>query len=222
MAELPKTIPLLSSNAIVSYDWTDIASGLGYVDFYCFSAVDNTTEEYLISDNSGIYSHSKWTIDTNNDTSATLLETYTFTSSPFKTPQDAEGTMYINITNYSQSDQYQGRCYCIVSVYHYDGTTETLLGNACTTATTISGGANEFDNKVNCLNCEVSAIKFKIGDMLRAKVAVYGWSSGGTEDLKKGFGLDPAGRLDTDEYINPDDGGDTSIFRISMPFKQRL
>ena len=126
------------SQAIASYSYNDIVSGLGYQIFSCFATINDTTISYGIG-TSPIFS----------DPERTLLGTYgnasferkldlAFDTTPFNTARTASGVIFVNIPFGAIGSTNNSNVYCLVRVYHFDGSTETLLGSEQKTQTVVA------------------------------------------------------------------------------------
>ena len=92
MAEqLPQIIPKPIPSSIASYDNTDLASGLGYQNFYAVTTelAPSIAKVYLLVDDTSLYSN---TTSTSTSTTATL----NFDTSAFNIPRTAKGTAIVN------------------------------------------------------------------------------------------------------------------------------
>jgi len=70
--------------AIASYDWTDIASGFGFVSFYLTTADDGKIYQRILSEKALSSSEPAGVIETNG--------TYEFQTSVFNSPREIKGT----------------------------------------------------------------------------------------------------------------------------------
>lgn len=114
MVELNK-YPIPSEPATASYNWTEIASGEGYVFFYVFRAVvAGLVYSYHLVNNSalGVANTIVTTGGIDIDTTA------------FNTPRTIKGRAYIQATSSSGNN-------ILVKIYHVDASaTETQLGSS--------------------------------------------------------------------------------------------
>jgi hypothetical protein len=201
-----------ASPALANYSYEDIASGLGYINFYLYNAhVDSTpTTAYKIIDNNSIYSNYINTIGTGTrSTTFTNTDNYTFDSTPFSITRTAKGTATVNVTTGgSGTSSYVGSGRVLVSLFRYDGT-ETQLGD--TVMSREAGGNLTPIYATGCLSFTISETIFKVGDILRVKVALYAKTSNGSADGRGIFCHDPINRT----VVN----AETSQFIVKLPFK---
>lgn len=184
------------TNSIASYDWQDLASGLSYNIYYgCKDAEGN----YLLIDNSAVFSDS---IGEGDDETYTL----TFDTSIFNVPREVKGKAFMSVPI---STTTVGNCYAVGSLYHYDGTTETILGSGSGVDTPTGNNAT----KNQLLTFDIAQKHFKKGDILRAKVQIVQLE--GVADINY-TAYDPQGRT----YVTasaPDI--ENSQLIIHIPFK---
>lgn len=213
MADLmPVNFPIPGEQAIASYDIQDILNGLGYEQFYLCAFTDSSATTYAMIANT-IYGDPKIISGTQDTT-----QTFTFDSSIFNTPRTVKGTLYCDFSLMVDhaSGQNAGTGYVVVTLYHYDGSTETSLGTAQTDTVSLgsSGGARE-----KALKFALTEKTFAVGDRIRVKVQVN--SSGGTSGTSvTRVGVDPRNRTYT--AVSPGQVSfDTqhTTFNIYVPFK---
>lgn len=156
MAEVvPINFPIPMEKAIASYNYTDIDSGSGYVTYYLMRVNTSGSDKYLLTPTSS----SAGALDSNgNSFQATTYVNFDIT---FNIPRVVKGAAYLSGEVYHPSDD--GKI--IASLYHYDGSTETEIGEE-TTSVTIT------EDQPYCIAFDVSETKFKKGDTLRLKLKV--------------------------------------------------
>lgn len=205
MVGLPVTFPLPSETSIASYSWTDIANGAGYITFYGTTALNSTpTLTYSLITNAieadEVITHQL----KNND------ETYTFDVS-FNTPRILKGDCFAVVPIYAKGAAgNELTTTANLSLYHYDGTTETQIGSTVTGS--IEGG-DTYTWKTFCSIIEPSAeVSFKIGDILRFKVNLVTDNAGS----RGGFSHDPTNSSYGDPYAGEER---TRILSLHIPFK---
>ena len=205
---MPINIPLPQEPIMANYNWTDVASGVGFVTFDLFQTDNSTATEYRISDNvlGGEGSHAPVSSGT---------VTFTFDSSPLGTPRVMMGTAFALFSQAVWSTGGSGNSasvYAVVSICKWDGTNETVL--ATQTTSTLSR-VSALEAVTRSLGFSIAKTNFKIGEQIRIKVAVTSAISG-------------TGRTRTIwDPLNRDSGGEASItastnptyFKINIPFK---
>ena len=180
---VPRTYRKSAERAIASYSYTDIAEGTGVVAFYGA----NTDAGYILTTNSSLGSRTAWIETTSSEI---LNEDFDVT---FNSPRVIKGTLLANIP-VSFATGNSKAATATITVYHYDGTTETQLGTA--THTTAATTATQPDNlQIICLETEIAKTKFKKGETLRITVVTSVDSSGSTRYT----GFDPKGRIPSGE-----------------------
>lgn len=163
--------------AIASYDYSDIANGQGVIEFDLFTSRDETTLSYHTQETGNNYSE---TLQSNGDDT----QVYNFDSPTFNIPRVLKGTASFVFSWFviqgggNPTSGTQGNV--SVGVYHYDGTTETSLGEATTITMTIPDGNNERGGRTSVLNFDITEKVFKRGDRIRIKVTTTKVVEGGT------------------------------------------
>ena len=199
---------------IFNFDWIDYAAGVGYKTYYgCASRTSGGTAYFL----------------TDKEIDSTLSATGGATSSGayaqlinqdfdlvFERPaQIGGGDALINCTWHL--DTSDSSAYCVITIYHYDGTTETSLGTATTATQSVAGGGGA-ENHRECLKIAITDKKFNSGDTLRLTWELYGKSDNGTVDFN--IWHDPSSRATvTEEKASLTCGTDLSFhvpFRVDL------
>lgn len=201
------------SPQLANYSYSEIASGSGIIQFYLYTATDDDTPTTVnaLTDQSGIYSNdfSSASAGTRN-TSPTLLVTKNFDSSPFNIARRAEGTATVNITiGASAAGGATGSTFVEVTLYRWDGSTATQIGDKVRSTGMSGGGTTGYGTRA--LNFTIPSTIFPVGEMIRVKVELYVETSSGSSD---GFGYflhDPANRTVT--------GAETSVATLKLPFR---
>ena len=191
----PQVFPPLSEGAIASYDYYDFASSVGYKTFY---PADFSGATYSLVTET-IYSHAGYTAgecDLDFD-----IE--------FKRACDIKGDVIINIpcARYNPSGSPATIGYtATVYIRHWDGTTETELGNAVATQSD-SIGTVTWHYKMNALKVTVADTHFAAGETLRVTVVFV---QTGAERVY--LGHDPKGRTFTNWTYG-------TQMRVDVPFR---
>ena len=207
MAVIPTKIPEPPSAAVASFDYTDIASGLGYSTYYGFT---DTGGNYRLIDNTSVYSE---TTGDEVQSGGTPAITKTYTSSTFQLPRDIKGKAIINIPVKGQGTT--GVVYASGALIHYDGDTaaSAVIGQGNGAAATGADVASE-EVKYNCVSFDCTETHVKRGDAIKLKVDI--WS---TTDNWTITGHDP-----TNADYSPTAGNDLTEtqLKIMVPFKLDL
>jgi len=208
---IPRIYRKEDERAIVSFDYADIISGLGIVVFDGYSSEDSVGESFHISNKATSSGDNEISTQNNGNTNS-----YDFDSSPFNSIQTIKGTFETifshGIINTSSS---AGRTNAVtVAVYHYDGSTETLLGTATSPSITSVDGTNKVETRV--MSYSLVQKIFGIGDILRIKVTMA-WSGGGGTYLHF-FTHDPLNR----DFSTMNAADNPTYFKNKIPLKLDL
>jgi hypothetical protein len=207
--------------SLTNYSWTELASGTGYQVFYLGNV--NNAAAYVTLSN--VFSSE--TIKTVSIENLTVTETK-FTDINmdivFNKSVTVGGNLFVNCPIGVNNASLNGESAYMrlkVSVYHYDGSTETQLGSTAEGKQFYSGALN-VSAKKSYMASNMVAIStpkvFAAGETLR--ITLEGWFKvfGGTaRDFHVGLGHDPAGRADNigDEIIDSDT---STICKAQVPF----
>jgi len=198
--------------SIISYNWSELGSGSGYVTFYGGKAEDNNgDDEYFLTTTTP---RSRSIESTNTGDQITL--TRTFEATPFIIPAIVKGKALVTFTWGGDADNVNDSFDFSVYIIHYDGTTETTLGSIVEEFRYISGAGVVNQNETCYLDC--SEQKFEIGDSLRLKIVLRQSVNTGSNDHVLVLGHDPTNRDGT--YITPSSEDATTILRLDCPFKR--
>ncbi len=143
-------------SAIASYDWEEIASGLGHQLFYGSSVIlSGGAEKFLIP-------QALFGIGDQADEGTTTLDL-----SQFNLPSTIQGTAYIDYwTNKNTTD-----IHTVTLKFQKVSGTTTDISSAITSGNIISSGFSHHAMKI-----DINQTQFKVGDKLRVEVVV---SAGG-------------------------------------------
>jgi len=186
---------LKTNQPIASYDYYDLASGFGYKTFY---PADTQAPAYILTTQTP-YS------DVGSTTGACDLDF----DIEFKRACYIEGDVFVNVpcVRYNASGSPATIGYtATVYIRHWDGTTETELGNAVATESS-SIGTTEYRYKMNLLKITVAGQHFAAGEKLRVTV-VFVQTGAATIYL----GHDPKGRIFTNWTYG-------AQMRVDVPFR---
>lgn len=156
---------------LANYDFSDILSGIGYLRFYLSQTKDDSGTNYILIDR---------TIKTTEivagmgaigygDPPATV--TRDFDTAALTSPRVLEGECYCSLRGANDYVGDADEWYFTVTLYSYDGTTET----------SIASGTSETSSKRQetvVFNFTVPKTLIKIGERIRAGVAMTGKSLG--------------------------------------------
>ena len=153
---------ITTAESITTFNWSDLASKIGYIIFYGCAFNDSSgSDVYFLIPNTTLNSPTRLSrTSTPINETTTVTFDYTFSKSmyvkaaPFYCNCTIEGDN--NTTSYVEAE-----------VYHYDGSTETLLGeDKC---------SQKQGQAIRHLvyGTLSSGHKFSVGDILRIKLKVY-------------------------------------------------
>jgi hypothetical protein len=192
-----KTFIRSGEGAIASYDWTDTASGQGFISFYGFGTGNRGASAYNLG--SKILPSYPNQIPITGSTYGTEANWFSFIGTTFKSPQILEGIGYLRC-RWTFGASYAGTQtgYLTFTIYHVRGAVETQIGIAETENQSSSGAVTRVEN----LKVSFTKTNFAIGDYIKIKV---GRTSSRPTDNYFIVYFDP---LDADNY-----------FLLNIPFK---
>lgn len=207
--------------SIKAYSFADGIVAQGYKTYYlCMAANSVSTTKFLsssaIDSNTGLTSPSTRTslgYQGNNSANAVRFD-YDFDIG-FNQAQTIQGKMIFNYTQEAVGTGGGQSCtiYCTINAYHVtSGGTETLLGTVTSPSTASS--STDYIVLRNCLDIDVTAKHFAIGQKLRINVQVF-TAHGGVGNTLGYVYFDPTGATAMH------DAGDTedSTFEVQIPFR---
>ena len=214
---VPKFFNVPSSAAVPSYDFIDFQEGTGLATFYGVQSKNNATTNYNLVSSTGIYS---WNISTtftdtvDGDYQKGLDLDFDL---EFNKAKQLKGNFNISVPMRVVASGSNARFYSIVTVRHWDGSTETDLGssggvNANSLRTTINGNTKYYMDQ-HLIN--ISNLTFKKGETLRITIEIWYQIDGGGTPSTYHLGHDPANR-DSDDQI--DWSGNTTQLTVQVPF----
>jgi hypothetical protein len=203
------------SNALASYNWTDLAANTGVVQFYGFvneisgSVLRGLSQQTLYSSEI-----EKYYLNTND--AWTQVMDLDFDLTPFNAPATIMGVGQIQQGYYLQGSAAYARVFFIYRVRKWDGSTETEIASVVsqytqTDATIVMPVAN--------LPITIPQTQFKIGEQLRLTVEVW-MMRVGAANTYFALGEDPKNRDGT--YIKPSTVSTTSSLIFACPFSLDL
>lgn len=164
--------------ALANYDYSDIASGVGYSIFYGANLADGTTSgAYVLTDNI-IYSNkiTTWeSFDYIDGPSNYKPFDINFDTSSFNAPRIIAGDLIVSVPlgiGKAGADT-GGACTANISgaAILYDGTTETTIATFRSTDFTVADTIQDY--KVLSTKVPITATHFKPGEKIRIKIQVY-------------------------------------------------
>jgi len=182
MAEiLPVNFPVPGESSIASYNYTDLAEGVGYVIYYGISSTDSVGTTHFLH-TTAMYDGYNETTGTGNYT-AGVIDQAAFTAeididfdlSPYNLPKIVNGTVRIIVSIGAPAGGAgnAAEAYVTFTLYHWDGATETSIGTV--TSPTLVLAENTTVARTYNLEIDASAGRhFKKGEILRLNAKVYG------------------------------------------------
>lgn len=220
------------ATALANYDYTDIASGTGYSVFYGGNSYDGSVSgAYLIANNTFYSANITTTCIIGNTLTGPIEMDF---DTQFNLPRTIKGKVIVNVpfgigrkdaeTGGTATGNISG------AVIHYDGTTETVLGEFRTDAFTVDDDVVTINNKTLSGTVEISETDFKKGDYLRINLRVWGKT---VDNIARWMGIghdpknseDPATTAHTTPLVIYDSGSSTygnTIMEVHVPFKLDL
>lgn len=206
-----------TSPTIASYNFSEIVSGLGYIDFYLFSYQNETGDtEYGLGEQQ-VYSEEISDVGrfTNNDPwpYQTLIEK-TFSTSPFNEQRTISGDILISFYLWILGGSGSPSENITVKLYDYDGTTQTEV------ASYSLDGVDYSDTNGNQMTIRLPSIErtIKRGNKLQLYIHVEYRREDNTNIDAVEIAYDPQNR--DGENITPSTNSDlTTQSKISIPFQ---
>ena len=177
MAAMPQNFPA-PAGAVATYSYEDIASGLTYVVYY-----GNTTLDSTATLNYELIGTPQDPEEPTTSQARSLDNTHTFDTAPFKVARFYNGNT-INVILPFFTNPAAGTAAPTITVYvslfHYDGSTETQIG--ATVSKSLTGNTISQFEMLNALIEETDDFNFAVGDLLRLKVRIVTASSSNAND----------------------------------------
>jgi len=195
MAQIPIKIPAIGEAASASYDYVDLANGLGYTPFYLGQSEDTTNgKEYLLTDSTLIKSSEISRLG--------YSEELNFDSSGFNLSRTVKGTAYVSLVGGTNTANQSS-----VTVILYKVTVaaeEVPLSSSLVMTHAATGGIYYL------IQLPLTETIIKRGEKLRLSVTTTDPATGAAA-----IGIDPAGRtFNIDAAENYD-----SQSKILVPFR---
>lgn len=198
---------------LASYDYFDVASGTGVVNFYG----GNTSGGYILA--KGTFYSCPVITRAMITTANYVKEIDVNFDVEFNLPRTISGKTIVNVP----IGVYSGAvgpttldAYSIVKVIHYDGSTPTTLATSANgTVLTYTGGVGG-KYGTNALEVDITEKHFKRGEILRLTVEVWARDSASTQNVLLGHDPKDRGTSNFDTY---DFGTANTILSFQVPFK---
>lgn len=204
-----------ASQVLLNYNYTDIASGTGYITYFLLSSY-NTSTSHMLDNNINYSQDIEFTSSTTTSTTFVKVSDTDFDLTEFKISQTIGGIASANMTiGIPASPQVEG--YVIVKVRKWDGSTETDIasGQSKTKASIGGTGGNLLEN----IDVTIPKTLFSIGDVLRITIEGWARSPDGINLAKVTYGIDPKNRDGTVIIPSTDDPVSITTSLINIPFE---
>ena len=207
-----KVVPASPPTATASYDYYDIASGIGLKNFYVAQALSSgaLTDYYLTTD----------ATDYSGRTSCKMIPAgagYTTDDNyevTFNLPKIIKGNVRVSVLQGLAAGGAGQFVFLLMKLYKVSGGVVTQLGDEVCTNPVVSIGSTTTFSRENTVFV-VGRTHFKKGDILRLNIKVYA-----SNLVSTGYGTDPAGR---DDVASVSGGiiataGNSTQLKVGVPF----
>lgn len=195
--------PQQQESAIATFDYADLASGLGYDILYGTASKNfaGTASYHLVTDASAKASAAVSAL------SSATKATYHFLGSSFNEPRTAKGTAYVSLGMGANN----ATAHVAVQIFVLDSDLNATAICTLTSSSIITVGATDL-SEMKFIPLALTETNIKIGESLRLSVTHQQTSTGNTE-----VGHDPTGEDGT--YIPLAGTAHTTKMQLLMPFK---
>jgi len=165
----------------LSFDWTDVSSGVGYVRYYGYSTQTDSGVSYSL-DTNAIWSDEPENGDSYDPSSAVDVKVFEadFETSEFAVSRTMKGTAIVNMTaGFIANSSMAGQgIYLKASLYKYDGATETQIGSTIQTKDYDATSSNAWKSESFTIPIDISSpTPVAKGDLIRLTIEVWGKST---------------------------------------------
>ena len=213
---VPRTYRKSQEKAIASYDYTDIASAEGVINFYPYQVYDGDNSQILNKLNN-LIKRSR-TIEILEVTGGAGSQNITCDLSEFNLPRSIEGTAYANGTSavfYVSGSTPTKTITITIKFQKWDGSTATdIADNKAEDWEPTADSSTQTFNWI--IPITIPRTHFKKGETLRIIISTS-WTVSGGGVWGYGVGLDPYNRDGT--YITPSTDDVVTKTELSVPFK---
>ena len=192
---------------IASYDYTDIASGLGTETYYAAATNTSGANIYFLTSAaipSGLITEKAYNLSTDRNYDI-----------EFNLPRIINGTIYVSGYQGAFGDSTQ-TIYLEVNIYKVSGGAEISIDTTkYTPLTTRTGVSDSTTSEPYTLDFDTGGkIHFKKGDSLRLNIIAHGANDNAIYTC--GYGIDPLDRNDTFKQVIEDE--DSTQLKVLVPF----
>ena len=205
LTKFTTTSPLLTS-----YDWVDVATGVGFQTFYlCVDEIFPAVKSYFLTEN---IMRSRLIEHTSADFASTpyyAVDSVDYDLSAFNTARTIKGTGHAVIG--AQMEALDINSYIKVIIRKWDGATETDIVSVSGSSIPASGNAIVLN-----MPLVIPETRFKIGEILRCTIETWGQKNAGDLGATT-YGTDPQDRDGT--LLTPTTEDTITKSHIIIPYK---
>lgn len=206
MGQLLPEFPQTASPAAASYDWFDLAEGVGYKTFYGFEVdVPSTSGSVQLLSTSAFYSDK---IQLSGTTTAGVSLSGSFLTSPFNVPKDIKGDAYVSFGWYSNTND----MFPYAKIYKSVAGVDTLIGQM---SGSLVADAVASLPKVTTLKVNLPLTHIAPGDAIKLEAGIT--AAAGGAGAFSNIGEDPLNRDGI--KIKPSTQQVTTKLLFNIPFK---
>lgn len=209
-----------TSPVVASFDFSDIASGTGYENYYPMSRENTSGITYNLTSQQ-IYSADNYRDVVRSGSSEvefTKDRDDDFDLTEFKFAKTASGVMSINIPYIYESDSAvnPNSFYFVVRLRKWDGTTETEVASVQTE--TVDSIATTAAYDLFSCGVDVPKTHFRVGDILRVTIEVWTEFTGAFQQLSIAYGISPNNQAS--EYLTTEFETTQSLVQVPFDLEQ--
>ena len=199
--------------AIISFDFVDIAEGTGIVLFSGFSGEISSGLGYHLTADEAVYSSTKETSGSDATAPAVDLD---FDLSPFNRNRTIRGKALVSFTLVCAPGVNNMTGLATVFIRKWDGSTETEIASVITP--TITANATTV-KELMTVPIIIPKTDFKRGETLRLSIVAVGTRTGGATDVSIIYGHDPRNRDGGTIIPSTDDPDTITKLNFYAPFE---
>lgn len=211
---LTKDLAKFSTASPISATFTsnEIISGLGLIEFQGYQTTNSSTTDYHLSTNAFWSDGGQITTQNTSNTSS-----YNFDTAPFEFARTISGDIVISFTHaIFASAAGGGKTNTVtVAVYHYDGSTETLIGTQ--TSQQVTSSADSLRAATEIMQFTATDTLVRQGEQIRVKVTMA-WSGGGGNYVHY-FANSPQNLSPSYYALELDTTENPTYFKVNIPFR---
>ena len=175
---LPNKFRNESERVIASYDYTDLAAATGFIKYYGSNTADNSSKNYILNTNATFSNDLFTEVNVGGTTGYEKGPDLDFDLAAFTMPQTIKGDALVVATMgfRNATSTYTANSYIIARVRKWDGSSETEIASSQSETYTESTHGDEV-SKTKSLTITIPQTQFKVGDVLRLTIEVWGDSA---------------------------------------------